>query len=44
MICTAIASSALTSIQIRLGASSLQRVRCSVSFLALGQGNCRKAF
>ena len=44
MTCTAITLSFPTSIQTRLGANLVQRSRCVISFLALGQGGGRKAF
>ena len=44
MICTTCTLSFPTSVQIYLGASSLQRLRCGISFLAFGQGSRRKAF
>lgn len=44
MICTTKAWFACTGIQACLNVSLLQCMRCSDSFLALGQGNGRKAF
>ena len=44
MTCTTITLSFPTSIQTCLGAGSLQRLRCGISFLAPGQGGGRKAF